>query len=520
MSEMIESAAGQSFGLVGGHSFGLALKNRYSGSGDAVVLETNKVPVVLNRRVHDRFLSEFGSVTITIQTNGYAYFGSRKTLLHVWIAETFLGPRTEDTVDHVNRVCTDNRLDNLRWASQSTQNANRGCVRTASTSKPLPDIAPGFTSADLPKFVYYRPSFVEKTGATRGDYFAIEYGDVRRKTESRKSLTLLEKYYQALAIAESEGILRGSGDLDPVGTRLREEAIALFRNHALNGGTMHPLASDSDGESRPGPPLVPEPPACAPQSSNTKRKMLFDDAPPKTVRLASNGESYRVFAKAGVHVVCDERHWVVASSLGEWSIDVGDGASVSIKQAIRTNKKSTLKGDLGERFPAMRDWPSDKISLPEFVMRFCLHRDVPEGYAVSSRNKIPGDVREANLCLVKKTGDRVPRVVVCPPPPGLDVPHGLIPIDLSVAYRPAEESSEHPRILSNFSITGNLLKAAGVSWRGSTKTSEPPAEKYDQALSKLREVYRALGRDLDEEHAAYVSLVVENREIVDAFRLS
>ena len=131
--------------------------------------------------------------------------------------------------------------------------------------------------------------------------------------------------------------------------------------------------------------------------------------------------------------------WAVASSLGEWSVDVGDGASISIKQAIRTNKKSTLKGDLGERFPAMRDWPSDKISLPEFVWRFCMGSDVPEGYAVSSRNKIPGDVREANLNLVKKTGDRVPRVVVCPPPPGLDVPHGLLPLDLSVAYRPAKK---------------------------------------------------------------------------------
>lgn len=507
-------------GLKGGHLFGSELKNRFSVSDDHVVFETNKVPVIVDRRVHERFLTEFGPVTITIQTNGYAYFGSTKTLLHIWIAETFLGPRTDATVDHVDRVCTDNRLSNLRWASQSTQNANRGCVRTTSTATPLPEIAPGFTSVDLPKFVHYRPSAVEKTGATRGDFFAVERGDVRRKTESRKSLTLLEKYYQAIAIADREGILRGADDLDPVGAELREEAIALFRHHALCGGATHPVASDPIGDPRPEP-RAPEPRQTLRPIGN-KRKQLFEDAPPKTVKLSDSGPSFRVFAKAGVHVVCDDMHWD-AASFGEWSVDSADGASVSIKQAIRTNKKTTLKGDLGQRFPAMRDWPSDKISLPEFVWCFCMGRELLSGHAVSSRNKIPGDVRECNLCLAKKTGDRVPRVVVCPPPPGLDVPHGLLPLDLSVAYRPAKVDQETAageglRELSNFSITGNLLKAAGVTWRGSTKATETPAIKYGQAMDKLRGVYGVLGRDLDQEHAEYAALVGENRDIVEAFR--
>jgi hypothetical protein len=492
--------------------FGRELKNRFSCSMGYVVVETNQSPVIMDRRSHERFLAEFPKKSIYIAQNGYAYFMSGSSrLLHIWIAETFLGPRTAPTVDHVNRVTTDNRIANLRWASQSLQNTNRGCVRTAATATPLPGIAPGFTSADLPRFVYYRPSAVEKTGATRGDYFAVERGDVRRKTETRKELTLLDKYYQAIAIAHEEGMLCAADDLDPAGIKLRDEAIAIFSEHAGLGGTHHPVASAPKADR----PEIQEPsPSSADQS---KRRRTEEDAPQKTVKLESTGALYSVYLKSGVHVICDEKNRAAAASLGDWSVERSEGASVAIRQAIRTNKKTTLKGDLADRFPAMRSWPTDKISLPEFVWCFCMNRELPEDFSVSSRNRIPGDVREANLCTVKKTGNRVPRVVVCKPPPGLEVPHGLLPIDISVAYHTAKPNSPEKDKFSNFSITGNLLKAAGVAWRGSTSVTVPLATKYEQALAKLREVYSILGRDLDAEHAEYVALVCENRYIVDAF---
>lgn len=494
--------------------FGRELKNRFSSSKDHVVVETNNTPVIMDRRAHERFLAEFPKKSIYIAQNGYAYFssGGSARLLHIWIAETFLGSRTASTVDHMNRVTTDNRIANLRWASQSLQNTNKSFVRTAATATPLPDIAPGFTSADLPRFVYYRPSAVEKTGAIRGDFFAVERGDVRRKTETRKDLTLLDKYYQAIAIANEEGMLCAAEDLDPVGTKLRDEAIAIFSEHARLGGTAHPVVSA---------PKVHRPALQEPSPSpldQSKRRRTDEDAPPRTVKLAATGSLYRVYAKSGVHVICDEMHGAASVSLGDWSVERSEGTSVALRQAIRTNKKTTLKGDLAELYPAMRSWPTDKISLPEFVWCFCMNRELPEDFSVGSRNRIPGDVREANLCLVQKTGNRVPRVVICKPPPGLDVPHGLLPIDISVAYHAAKSRSPEQEQFSNFSITGNLLKAAGVKWRGSTGASVSIASKYEQALSKLREVYSILGRDLDAEHAEYVALVCENRDIVEAFR--
>jgi hypothetical protein len=81
MSGTFGSIAGQSFGLVRGPQCGLDVKNRLIVSGDTIVLEANKVHIVVDGHVHERFLSEFGVVRITILTNGYAYLWSNKMLL-------------------------------------------------------------------------------------------------------------------------------------------------------------------------------------------------------------------------------------------------------------------------------------------------------------------------------------------------------------------------------------------------------------------------------------------------------
>ena len=51
---------------------------------------------------------------------------TQKRFVHRLVAEAFIGPRPEDqTVDHINRVRNDNRVENLRYATASEQNLNR-----------------------------------------------------------------------------------------------------------------------------------------------------------------------------------------------------------------------------------------------------------------------------------------------------------------------------------------------------------------------------------------------------------
>lgn len=69
-----------------------------------------------------------GYISIGVDHQGYrrATFSS-KPLLHVLVAEAFIGnkPSNNHSVDHINRIKYDNRLENLRWATQSEQSVNK-----------------------------------------------------------------------------------------------------------------------------------------------------------------------------------------------------------------------------------------------------------------------------------------------------------------------------------------------------------------------------------------------------------
>ena len=84
-------------------------------------------------------------------------------------------PRTNDklySVDHYpNTYKLDNRRTNLRWATQSEQNFNRGKKARSKSAQPLPD---GLTQSMMPKYVgYYKECYNKEKNLYR-EFFKIE----------------------------------------------------------------------------------------------------------------------------------------------------------------------------------------------------------------------------------------------------------------------------------------------------------------------------------------------------------
>jgi hypothetical protein len=115
---------------------------------------------------------------------------------------------TEYSVDHINRDPLDNRLQNLRWATQSEQNQNTDKRKRQCTARELPT---GIQQADIPKWVNYNvETIVQSSGQSYNRcYFRIEKHPRLSKWTSTKSVEvtpqekLAQTYHYMMKMGES-----------------------------------------------------------------------------------------------------------------------------------------------------------------------------------------------------------------------------------------------------------------------------------------------------------------------------
>ena len=85
-------------------------------------------------RADGAILTRNGWTFGTMANNGYFHVGVRGKgyLVHRLVAQTFIpNPDNKPTVDHINRKRDDNRVSNLRWATQREQRDNSAQVLEA-----------------------------------------------------------------------------------------------------------------------------------------------------------------------------------------------------------------------------------------------------------------------------------------------------------------------------------------------------------------------------------------------------
>ena len=105
-------------------------------------------------------------------------------------------PDDNYSVDHINRDTLDNRLVNLRWATQTEQNINTDKRSRKYNARELPE---EILEEYMPKFVTYNKEVYDKTSGNTREFFRIEKHPTIPNWSSSKSnkYTALEKLAQA-----------------------------------------------------------------------------------------------------------------------------------------------------------------------------------------------------------------------------------------------------------------------------------------------------------------------------------
>lgn len=160
--------------------------------------ETHKL-FVIDYDNHKDIISKTWHVSSNnyIQSADYTEDNKRKYLyLHRFVMNDLI-IEDNNSIDHINRIGTDNRKANLRNVSQTLQNYNQNKRKRNIV---LPENC-GINIEDIPKNIYY-----SKPSGSHGEYFSVEIvgvptvgnGDFYWKTTKSKIVDLKTKLQQAI----------------------------------------------------------------------------------------------------------------------------------------------------------------------------------------------------------------------------------------------------------------------------------------------------------------------------------
>lgn len=386
-----------------------------------------------------------------IAANSYVYGYAVDAYMHALIMSSSSSDGLRDvslTVDHINQIKLDNRKCNLRYATQSLQNSNRG-VRGDRYDVQAELAAAGVL--EMPRFIRWDKTCARYT-FTDAPFAPPNANSTRSSNCSHvgRYLDCLSKYIdaiEALTPATMDACCKDSAHCIRLANEFRAIVTAAHRFDANRFPAFDVASFPPD----------------------TSFATYLAMARHQRTHLEENG----VTVMSGPSNLSTD-HAIITLGNGEEVGVLRKGDNVVLYDMVFTDIIQKLSIDINPSCVRVRLANGSRMTLATYVWRFCADRAVADGMAVVPINFERCDVRVSNLHLIAGTGKSAKRGVAVEVPAATTIGMAFLPAAMTLSH----DSRTNKKVV--------LVRKGGTVLKFNETSTVSLQQAIDKGLDELR----------------------------------